>query len=160
MVMNEDIPGLKLRPVTVKSAQAYVHEHHRHLRRIQGGLFAVGVEAEKRLVGVGIAGNPARVWQGTGRVAITRVATDGTPNACSMIYGALSRAAKALGYLEIWTYTLESEPGVSLRAAGFVDMGMSAGGTHSRPNRQRNPPVEGGRKRRWMRELMPGGVGT
>jgi hypothetical protein len=104
-------------------------------------------------VGVGVCGNPAMEWQGTGRVVISRVATDGADNACSMVYGALCRAAKALGYHEAWTYTLPNEPGSSLRAAGFEYMGMTEGGEHDRPSRHRKASKHPEPKRRWLRRL-------
>lgn len=86
-------------------------------------------------------------------MVITRVATDGVPQGCSMLYGALCRAAKALGYREAWTYTLPEEPGISLRAAGFEDMGLTKGGEHDRPSRRRKPAARPDRKRRWRRVL-------
>ena len=104
-------------------------------------------------LGVAVAGNPPRVWQGTGRMVISRVATVGAENACSALYGAMARAAKALGYREAWTYTLPDEPGTSLRAAGFMDMGLTDGGEWSRPSRVRAAAVRPERKRRWMRRL-------
>lgn len=144
----------EITPMTVKAAQRAVKEWHRHLPRVQGGLFAVGVAEDGELVGVGIAGNPSRVWQGTGRICITRVAVrEGVKNACSMVYGALAGAAKRLGYREAWTYTLPEEPGTSLRAAGFEDMGMTDGGEHDRPSRRRQPAVRPEPKRRWRRRL-------
>lgn len=146
---------LRVVPCTVRQATAYVHEHHRHLKRgCQGALFAAALADEDGAWhGAALAGNPARVWQGTGRIVITRVATDGAKNACSALYGALCRAAKALGYREAWTYTLPEEPGTSLRAAGFVDMGLTKGGTHSRKGRPRQHPERDGPKRRWLRVL-------
>lgn len=146
---------MKIAPCTVKAATKKVAEWHRHLPDIQGGLFAaqcidIGTGA---CVGVAIAGNPSRVWQGQAKLVIQRVATQGHENACSMLYGALCRAAKALGYLEVWTYTLPDEPGTSLRAAGFQDMGLTDGGEWSRPSRARAPAVRPERKRRWMRTL-------
>lgn len=144
---------LRTKPMTIRAAKAAVKQWHRHLPLIQGGLFACGVEVDGELVGVGIAGNPARVWQGTGRIVISRVATDESKNACSKLYGALCAAAAALGYREAWTYTLPDEPGTSLRAAGFEDMGMSAGGEHDRPSRRRKPAVRAEPKRRWRRVL-------
>jgi hypothetical protein len=106
-----------------------------------------------KCVGVGIAGNPPRVWQGTGRIVISRVATTGADNACSAVYGALCRASKALGYREAWTYTLPEESGKSLRAAGFVDKGLTDGGEWSRPSRKREKAVQPEPKRRWLRIL-------
>jgi len=149
-------------PCTVGAALRHVKAWHRHLPDLQGGLFAVQVlDRSGRCVGVGVAGNPARVWQGTGRIVISRLAAQenlppigghASP-ACTMIYGALCRAAKALGYHEAWTYTLPEEPGTSLRAAGFQDMGVSAGGDWNCPSRSRKPAVRPEPKRRWMRRL-------
>ena len=143
----------KLAPITVKAALKQVRAWHRHLPELQGGLFAVQVVSDGQCVGVGIVGNPPRVWQGTGRAIISRVATEGYENACSMIYGALARAAKALGYTEVWTYTLSDEPGTSLRAAGFMDMGFTDGGEWDRPSRARAAAKRPEPKRRWMRRL-------
>lgn len=86
---------------------------------------------------------------------ISRVATEGAENACSMLYGAMARAAKALGWSEVWTYTLPEESGASLRAAGFVDMGMTRAEEWSRPSRARRPAVRPEAKRRWRRQLAP-----
>ncbi|MDB6014787.1 MAG: MPMin1 gp31 [Gammaproteobacteria bacterium] len=143
-------------PCTVKAALKWVRETHRHLPRLQGGLFAVACESELEIVGVGIAGNPSRVWQGQRKIVISRVATVGRENACSAVYGALCRASKALGYHEAWTYTLPEEDGTSLRAAGFRDMGMTTGGSYDRPSRAREFPVRPEPKRRWLRRLSQG----
>lgn len=141
-------------PCTVKAARKFVKQWHRHLDEIQGGLFAARcVTSEGETVGVAIAGNPSRVWQDQPKLVISRVATNGHENACSALYGALCRAAKALGYHEVWTYTLPEEPGTSLRAAGFIDMGMTEGGEHDRPSRYRKPARHPEPKRRWLRKL-------
>ena len=58
-----------------------------------------------------------------------------------MIYGALCRAARALGYHEAWTYTLPEETGVSLRAAGFREMGKTRAEEWDRPSRARSAAV-------------------
>jgi hypothetical protein len=144
---------LKIVPMTVGAARRFVKENHRHLPDVQGGLFAAGVSIDGVCKGVAIAGNPARVWQGTGRIVISRVASDETRNACSMLYGAICRAAQALGYTEAWTYTLPGEPGTSLRAAGFRLVGLSAGGEHSRAQRPRKAAVRPEPKQRWLRLL-------
>jgi hypothetical protein len=148
---------VRIAPCTVKAATKKVREWHRHLPDIQGGLFAAAaIDPDGQLVGVAIAGNPSRVWQGQAKLVISRVATQGYENACSALYGSLCRAAKALGYSEVWTYTLPEEPGTSLRAAGFMDMGLTDGGEHSRPSRYRKPAVRPEPKRRWMRRLAGG----
>lgn len=115
------------------------------------------MSVQGRVVGVAVAGNPPRVWQGTGRIVISRVATLEHRNACSKLYGAICRAAEALGYREAWTYSLPEEPGESLRGAGFEDMGLTAGGEHDRPSRRRKPAKRPDRKRRWRRVLNPNG---
>jgi hypothetical protein len=151
--LNESKP--RIRPCTVKAALKLVGQWHRKLPDLQGGLFAARCidAASGKCVGVAVAGNPSRVWQEEAKLVISRVATNGYENACSMLYGALCRAAKALGYEEVWTYTLPEEPGTSLRAAGFEDMGMSRGGEHDRAKRPRKPAKEPGPKRRWRKKL-------
>lgn len=145
---------LDIVPCTVKAARAKVREWHRHLPDLTGGLFAAQcVDAAGVCVGVAVAGNPSRAWQGTARLVISRCATSGCENACSALYGALCRAAKALGYREVWTYTLPEEPGTSLRAAGFIDMGVTAGGEWNRRSRARKPAKRNEPKRRWLRHL-------
>ena len=149
---------LALRPCTVKDATRWVAENHRHLRReLAGARFGVAlVDGSGARVGVALVTSGPQVWEGTGRCNIARVATDGSRNACSMLYGAICRAAQALGCREAWTYTLPSEPGTSLRAAGFEDMGTTDGGEHDRPNqarRRRAPAEQPSAKRRWRRVL-------
>lgn len=68
---------------------------------------------------------------------VTRVASDGTPNACSMLYGACRRATFALGYKKLVTYTLGTEPGSSLHGAGWKLIGEAGGGSWSRGSRPR-----------------------
>jgi len=140
--------------MTVKTAQGLIADWHRHLKVVQGGLFAACVMDGDDTIGVGLAANPARVWQGTGRFVIARVAVlDGKPNACSMLYGALCRAGKALGYREAWTYTRMDERGTSLRAAGFQEMGVTKAEEWDREKRPRKAAENAEQKRRWMRRL-------
>jgi hypothetical protein len=112
--------NLSLRPISLREARRFVADHHRHNVPPRGWLFGVAVEKDDQVVGVGIASLPvARGLQDGFTVEIIRTCTDGTKNANSMLYGALCRAAAALGYQRAITYTLASEPGASLRAAGF-----------------------------------------
>ena len=121
--------GLLLVPVTQLEAKAFVFGHHRHNRPPVGSVCQVGVEVDGVLVGVAIAGHPvARGLMDGFTLEVTRTCTDGTANANSMLYGALSRAAKALGYRRLVTYTLESESGVSLRASCWSLDGVVAAG--------------------------------
>ena len=132
-------------PVTISEAKAYVREVHRHAPVIQGGLFAVGLAESpgpRPLVGVAIVGRPSRLIQDGWTCAITRLATDGSRNACSMLYGAAWRAAKAIGYRRARTYTLTTESGASLRAIGARPIGLTEGRSHSRPKRPRTDKHE------------------
>lgn len=143
---------LSIVPMTVKAARRAVKQWHRHLPDVQGGLFAAGLALDGELRCVAIAGNPARVWQGQAKLVISRVAVMPIDDG-GMLIGAMCRAAAALGYHEAWTYTLPEESGVSLLGAGFEDMGVSAGGEHSRPSRPRAPARRPEPKRRWRRVL-------
>lgn len=132
-------PLLEITPVTLREARAFVDQHHRHHRSPQGGIFAVAVSDQAGSVrGVAIVGRPVARNASDGWTAeVTRVATDGTRNACSMLYGAAWRAAKAMGYRRIITYTLKDEPGTSLRAAGWTVIGETKGGSWDRKTRPR-----------------------
>ena len=161
-------PCPEIVPMTGKAALRFIAKHHRHLPKLQGALFASAVADRGEIVGVATGGNPAQVWQGTGRFVISRVAViqggrgcemwelgDHAAPYCSMLLAAICRAGKALGYREAWTYTLPWEEGKSLKAAGFEDMGLTSGGEHSRASRPRAPAVHPEPKRRWRRVLGP-----
>ena len=139
-----------IRPCTLRRANAFVRQHHRHHRPPQGGRFALAVESEAGLHGVAIVGTPvARLLDDGLTAEVTRCCTDGTPNACSMLYGAAWRAARALGYRRLITYTLAEEGGASLRAANFTLIGEAGGGTWSRQTRPRVDTHPTQRKLRW-----------
>lgn len=131
---------MKIVPVNLDKANDYVRRFHRHNKPVLGSKFSLGVQEGEQLVGVAIVGRPvaARLDDGL-TVEITRVCTDGTRNACSMLYGACRKVAKAMGYERIFTYTLPEEGGASLRAAGFkldkTDAGGSASMWHNRAGR-------------------------
>lgn len=135
-----DSPRLQLRPVSLRTANAFVQEHHRHHRPVQGAKFALAVTlgCGDRVCGVTIVGRPvARHLDDGWTLEVTRLCTDGAPNACSKLYGAAWKAAKALGYTRLITYTLPEEGGASLCAAGWRLVGMRGGGAWSRPSRPR-----------------------
>lgn len=149
---------LALRPITVTAAREYVRDHHRHNRPPVGGLFATAVEDDGQLVGVAVAGRPvARAYDDGRTVEVTRVCTDGTANACSKLYGAITRAAKALGYERAFTYTLDndSETGASLRASGWTEDARlkprPGWDTPARPRDNDRTPSDA--KIRWIREF-------
>lgn len=115
---------LRVVPLTFKEASAYVAAHHRHNKPPVGMKFCLGAAAGADLVGVCIVGRPvARFLQDGLTLEVTRTCTDGTPNANSLMYGAAWRAAKALGYHRLVTYTQADESGSSLRAAGWRVIG-------------------------------------
>lgn len=113
--------SLTLVPVHRDDAYAFVDTIHRHQGRPQGYKYAIGVADGPTLVGVAIVGRPvSRMLQDGWTVEVTRCTTDGTRNACSALYGAAWRAARAMGYRHAVTYTQGGETGASLRAAGWL----------------------------------------
>jgi hypothetical protein len=130
---------LKLRPINFKEAKAFIDSHHRHHRSPSGWKFGIGLEDDDgKLVGVATADRPIARHQDDGKtLEVTRLCTLGTPNACSMLYSACARAAKALGYERIITYILESESGTSLKASGWVLTGKTKGSPWSNNTRKR-----------------------
>lgn len=144
--------ALALIPVTRDQALDWIGRVHRHSGRPIGYRFALGVAQDGQLCGVALAGRPvARRLDDGKTIEITRVATDGTPNACSMLYGACWRAARAMGYTHGVTYTQHDEPGASLRASGWrctEEMPPRKGwSVPSRPRESRG--VDGVARRRW-----------
>ena len=140
---------LKLRPCTVKRALPFVRRVHRRLPRIQGAMWAVSVWAHGDMVGVALVGHPARELMDD-TLAVLRVAViEGHKNGCSALYGACSRAARAMGAANLVTYTHGDESGVSLKAAGWIDGGWTDGGEHDRPSRPRQLALDPEPKRRW-----------
>lgn len=113
---------MTLRPMVVSLAEAnaFVAHHHRHHDPEVGHLFSLGV-GDDQLHGVAIVGRPkARGIDQTGVWEVTRLATDGTRNACSWLYAAAARIAWLRGIRAVVTYTLaDVETGASLRAVGW-----------------------------------------
>lgn len=131
---------MKLVPISIAEAKRYVNHYHRHVRAPQGALFALGAEKDGQLVGVAIVGRPvAEGLQDGYSCEITRVCTDGTPNACSFLYGRSQRALTALGYdpAKTKTYTRQDESGASLKAAGFVQEALLPARSHAKSNVKR-----------------------
>jgi hypothetical protein len=125
-------------PCELDEANSFVAQHHRHHRPVVGHKFSLAVEAEGKVVGVAIVGRPvARLLQDGETLEVVRVATNGTRNACSALYSACWRAARAMGYRRLVTYILDSEPGTSVRAAGWKEIGKAGGGTWNRGQRPR-----------------------
>ena len=130
----------RLRHVRIELAEAnaFVRRHHRHHRPVVGHLFSLGAALGDEIVGVVIVGRPVSRVRDDGMTAeVTRLCTDGTKDACSFLYGVAARAAFALGFQRIGTYILASEPGTSLTAAGWRNLGERGGGSWSVPSRPR-----------------------
>lgn len=144
---------LELRPISFRDAAEYVDEHHRHHKAPVGHKFSIAAYDGDRLCGVAMVGRPVSRYLDDGlTLEINRVCTDGTKNACSMLYGASCRAAQALGYKRIVTYTLESESGSSLKSANFINDG-EAGGKNWTGERFRQIELFPEMKTRWHRDL-------
>lgn len=142
--------ALTIRPCTVKKALSWIKAVHRRLPNLQGAMWAVQVLKNGDTVGVAAVGHAARKLADQDVLAVLRVAVmEGNRNACSMLYGACSRAAKAMGASDLVTYTHEDEHGTSLKASGWVYGGKTTGGEHSRPSRPRKAAVDPKPKHRW-----------
>jgi len=128
-------------PVTKTAARQFITEHHRHNEAPSAPqvALAVGLEVDGELVAVATAGRPVSRFMDDGfTLEVNRSCTrDDVRNGNSALYGALGRAAKALGYRRLITYTLQTEPGTSLRAAGFEG------------------PIETSGSRSWVRPNQP-----
>lgn len=138
---------MKIVPIGLKAANDYVAIHHRHHKPVRGCKFCVSVENDSgECCGVAICGRPISRYLDNGTtLEITRVCTNGARNVCSMLYGACIRAARALGYKKVVTYTLLSENGASLKAANFINDG-TAGGEIWTGKRQRDNGVPAEKK--------------
>lgn len=142
---------MRIVPCSISEARAFVTAHHRHHPAPVGGLWAHGLAEGEEMVGVAIVGRPvARHLDDGWTVEVTRVAVlDGYPNGCSMLYGAAWRTARAKGYRKAVTYTLQSERGGSVKAAGWKCIGEAGGGSWSVPSRPRVDKHPTQTKMRW-----------
>jgi hypothetical protein len=158
--------NLRLVPCLQKAAKKFIWKHHRHNVPAIAAVFCIGLAEGDELVGVAMIGRPiARAHDDGKTLEVSRVAVlEGTKNANSMLYGACARAAAALGYQRLVTYTLPQESGSSLRAAGWR---ADAEHTEGTPNWERhtkhpgramhdlfgNVRIPQGPKVRWWKEL-------
>ncbi len=111
---------LEARSISLREANAYVVQNHRHHDRATGHKWSIGAYKDGELCGVAIVGRPTGRRLDDGKtLEVTRLCTDGTHNACSFLYAAAAKRARQEGYAKIITFILQSEPGTSLRAAGW-----------------------------------------
>jgi len=129
---------LELQPITYKEACDFIEENHTHHKPPQGWKFGVAVNNGETIVGVVMVGRPvSRILDNGWTLEVTRCCTDGTKNVASMLYGAARRAAQAMGYKRLITYTLVQEKGTSLVAAGFKEIYKTKGGSWNTRSRRR-----------------------
>lgn len=137
-------------PISFENANEFVRRYHRHHKPVVGCKFCLAVSNDNNIIGVALVGRPvARFLDDGWTLEVCRTCTDGTRNVNSMLYGAAWRAARALGYRKLITYTLPTESGCSLRGAGWKLIGQTSGGSWSRDSRPRvdKHPLQG--KLKW-----------
>ena len=144
-----------MRWLPLRDAHAFVAKHHRHHVPAQGGILAIGIWTCGQLVGCGVIGRPVARNHAEGVCEVTRTCVlPSAEHAASALLGHLRRTAQVLGFQRMVTYTLPTESGISLRAAGWRQDDLAGGGEWDKPGRRRMPadyPIQ--RKIRWWRDL-------
>jgi len=134
---------MNLQPITYAEACEFIKQYHRHHLPPQGWKFGIAVNDDEKVVGVITVGRPvARNLDDGWTLEVTRCCTDGTKNCASKLYSAAWRAVRAMGYRRLITYTLISEPGTSLIAAGWKPVYQTNSGSwncKSRPRVDKHP---------------------
>ena len=121
--MNEVKNKFKTIPISLKAANEFVTTHHRHNKKTAGHKFSIGAMLDGELIGVAKCGRPvARALDNGTTLEVLRVCIkDPAPrNACSYLYARCQKIWTAMGGEKIITYTLESEPGSSLKAVNWL----------------------------------------
>lgn len=139
-------------PLTLRQANAFIVDKHRHHGVTQGYKFAIGLkDLCGNLRGVVTVGRPVNRNLDDGLSAeVTRLCTDGLPNACSKLYAAAWKTAKNMGYVRLYTYILDSESGGSLKAAGWKLEADTRGESWDTPSRPRDDKHPTCKKQRWV----------
>lgn len=146
---------LRAAPVTQKEANAFVETLHRHHPPARGDIYRVGAMYDDELVGVVQVGRPvARALDDGHTCEVIRLCTDGTKDVCSFLYARAARIAREMGYRKIVTYILASEPGTSLKAAGWNAEKKVRGKKWSCPSRPRETMAPACDKVRWAKILQ------
>jgi hypothetical protein len=147
--------SLRIVPLTLRQANTFIIEHHRHHKPVVGHRFSLGCEDDGKLVGIAVVGRPvSREIEQYCVAEVTRLATNGTMNACSKLYSACARVAYEMGFDKIQTYILETESGTSLRSSGWSLAATTNGGNWNnswRKGRRTDQPMCV--KQRWCKEL-------
>ncbi len=149
-ILKRTVQRVKIIPITLKLANEYVSQYHRHHKPCVGCKFCIGCKDGEQFVGVAICGRPvSRHYDNGTTLEINRLCTNGTRNACSKLYGACVRIAREMGYTKVITYILASEDGASLKASNFICEG-EAGGTIWTGARKRDNGVPQEMKQRYV----------
>ena len=153
---TETRPTLTIVPCSLKVANDFVANLHRPHQPVRNGYkFCVAGSDGAQIRGVAIVGLPvARFLMDGYTLEVRRVCTDGCPNACSALYGAARRIAKAMGYKRLITSTLPEEGGASLRGAGWRLEAITEGGSWDSPSRPRTDKAPTTPKHRWVCDLV------
>ena len=129
---------MRIVPIDFKEANAFVEAHHRHHKPVIGHKFSLAVADGDIIHGVAMVGRPvSRRLDDGWTLEVNRCCTDGSKNACSMLYSAAWRVARSLGYDRLITYTLPQEGGASLRASNWRLVGQRGGGNWNVKSRPR-----------------------
>ena len=151
---------MKIKPYTLRAANEFIRKHHRHSKVVVGCKFSIAaINEEDQVIGVAIVGRPVARRLDDGYVGeIVRTCTAGVKNVNSFLYGACARIWKEMGGTKIITYTLETESGISLKAAGYTHQGTTKSfaegtGWTTRKNREWQPRVHSVQKHRWEKNL-------
>jgi hypothetical protein len=129
---------LEIVPIKQDEANAFVNKHHRHHKQVVGSVFQIACSIDGNIVGVAIVGRPVSRFLDNGwTLEVNRLCTDGSKNACSILYSAAWRVAKNLGYKRLITYILNTENGASLKAANWKLVGEAGGGSWNKVSRPR-----------------------
>ena len=142
-------------PLELREANAFVEKLHRHHDPVYRDKFRLGAGKNGELVGVVQVGRPvSRNLDDGHTVEVTRLCSDGTPNVCSFLYAKAAKIAQEMGYDKIITYILQSESGISLKAAGWsLEDSSCGGGNWNCPSRKRNTTAPTEKKQRWSKIL-------
>ena len=140
----------RTRWLSLRDAHAFVAKHHRHHLPAVGGIVALGLWEDERLVGVGVLGRPvSRQLQHQGAVEVTRLCVI-APHAASALLGRLRRVAQSLGFVKVVTYIESHESGISLGAAGWEQLDIQPAREWSRIKRPRTASRVIPRTRWWV----------
>ena len=78
----------EIKPCELKEAKEFIRKYHRHHKPPQGHRFSLKLVDAQKTIGVIVAGRPVGRFQDDGEtIEITRLCTDGTKNACSILIG-------------------------------------------------------------------------